>query len=385
MKIAHLTSAHAALDQRIFHKEAVTLAESGHDVVVVAATGAEDTTVRGVRIHPVKIGASRWQRMTGTTLAVLRAALAEHADVYHFHDPELIPVGVLLKAMGKRVIYDVHEDVPAQVLSKAWIRPWLRAPVAKAVGALEGLGARLFDGIIVANPPHRWRFPQSKTEAVRNLPVLEEFAEITAAPYAARPRAVVYVGDLTYVRGTKEMVQAIALLPEELEAKLWLAGRFSDPGLEEACRTVPGWPQVEFLGWQSRSQVAALLTGARVGLVLVHPVPHYQANYPVKLFEYMAAGLPVVASDLPNCRQIVEEAGCGLVVDPLDPKEIADAVRWLLENPDRAEEMGRRGRSAVEDRYNWRREGQTLVRYYERFRDNGKAQTPATGQAMRNP
>jgi glycosyltransferase involved in cell wall biosynthesis len=385
MKIAHLTSAHLALDQRIFHKEAVTLAASGHDVVVVAAAGAEDTTVRGVRIRAVTVRGPRWQRMTATAFAVLRAALAERADVYHFHDPELMPAGLLLKLLGKRVIYDVHEDVPAQVLSKAWIRPRLRAPVARAVGAFEHLAALLFDGIIVANPPHRRRFPQGKTEAVRNLPVLEEFDESTSVAYASRAPAIVYVGDLTHVRGAHEMIRAIDLVPEQLGARLWLAGRFSDPGLEAACRSLPGWSRVDFLGWQSRSEVAALLGRARIGLVLVHPVPHYQANYPVKLFEYMAASLPVVASDLPNCRQVVEETGCGLVVNPLDPAAIAEAVRWLLENPSEAAAMGRRGRRAVEERYNWCSEGQKLVRFYERFRGGGpQTSVPARGQAPQN-
>jgi glycosyltransferase involved in cell wall biosynthesis len=372
MKIAHLTSAHIALDQRIFWKEAVTLAAAGHEVVVIAAAGAQDTMMRGVRIRSVAGRRPRWQRMTATTSAVFRAGLAERADIYHFHDPELIPVGLMLKAMGRGVIYDVHEDVPAQVLSKTWIRPRLRAPVARAVDFFERLGARLFDGIIVANPPHRRRFPQSKTEVVRNLPVLEEFVEDKPIPYSSRASAIAYVGDLTHVRGAKEMIHAIALMPDELEARLWLAGRFSDPGLEAACRALPGWSRVDFLGWQSRPEVAALLGRARVGLVLLQPVPHYQSNYPVKLFEYMAAGLPVVASDLPNCRQVVEDTGCGLVVDPLDTAAIAKAVQWLLENPSEAEEMGRRGRRAVEERHNWNSEGQKLVRYYERFRERDR-------------
>jgi glycosyltransferase involved in cell wall biosynthesis len=381
MKIAHLTSAHPALDQRIFYKEAVTLGAAGHNVVVVAAADAQDTTVQGVRIRAVTAGASRVRRMTATLVGVLRAALAERADVYHFHDPELIPVGLLLKAMGKQVIYDVHDDLLGLVLSRAWIRPWLRAPVARAARVMERTGVRFFDGIIVANPPHRARFPEAKTEVVRNLPILEEFADGSPVPYASRAPAVAYVGDLTLVRGAKEMVRAIALVPESLEAKLVLAGRFSEPGLEAACRTLPGWSRVDFRGWQSRRELGTLLGQARVGLVLLHSVPHYKANYSVKLFEYMAAGLPVVASNRSLGRAVAEETGCGLVVDPLDPSAIADAMQWLLENPGKAEAMGRRGRRAVEDRYNWSSEAQTLVRYYERFRArNGRASTTAPAE-----
>jgi glycosyltransferase involved in cell wall biosynthesis len=384
MKIAHLTSVHQPLDVRILYKEAVTLAAAGHEVVLVAA-GGRDTMVQGVRIRSVGRGASRRQRMTTTVLAVLRAALAERADVYHFHDPELIPAGFLLKAMGKRVIYDVHEDLPAQVLSKTWIRPWLRGPVARAVGALERMGAGLFDGVIVANPPHRGRFPQGKTEVVRNLPILEEFADGASAPYAARAPAVVYVGDLTRTRGAEEMVRAIALVPEELEARLWLAGRFSEPGLEMACRALAGWSRVDFLGWQSRLEVAALLQKARVGLVLLHPTAQYRTPYPVKLFEYMAASLPVVASDLPPSRELIEEAGCGLLVPPLDPAAAAQAVQWLLDHPDEAEEMARRGRQAVLERFNWASEGQKLVRYYEQFRDPDGSSSHARPRPLGSP
>jgi glycosyltransferase involved in cell wall biosynthesis len=368
MKIAHLTSVHQPFDTRILYKEAATLAAAGHEVVLVAAA-AEDTTVQGVRIRAVGRKRGRWHRMTGTGLAVLRAALAERADVYHFHDPEMIPAGLWLKAMGKRVIYDVHEDVPAQILSKAWIRPWLRRMVARAVGTLERLGAGWFDGVIVANPPHQVRFPRRKTEVVRNLPILEEFAEAGSVPYATRAPAVVYVGEMTRTRGVEEMVRAIELLPEESEAKLWLAGKFGDPEPETACRALPGWSRVDFLGWQSRAEVAALLRRARVGLVLLHPTAQYRTPYPVKVFEYMAAGLPVVASDLPPSREVIEDAGCGLLVAPLDPAAAAQAIQWLLDHPDEAEKMAVRGRQAVLERYNWASEGQKLVRYYEQFRD----------------
>lgn len=383
MKIAHLTSVHPALDVRILYKEAVTLAAAGHEVVLVAPASG-DTTVQGVRIRAVAAGASRLRRMTTTVMAVLRAALAERADVYHFHDPELIPVGLCLKLMGKRVVYDVHEDLPAQILSKYWIRPWLRHVTARAAAGLEAFAARVFDGIIVANPPHLRRFPRSKAEVVRNVPILEEFVDGSSVPYATRQPAVVYVGGLTRTRGAKEMVRAIGLLPEGSGARLLLAGRFIEPGLEQECRALPGWSRVDFRGWQSRREVAELLHAARVGLVLLHPTVQYRTPYPVKLLEYMAAGLPVVASDLPPSRELLEDAGCGFLVDPFDSAAVAEAIGWLFDHPDEAEQMGRRGRQAILDRYNWTGEGQKLVRYYERFQKrDDEGSRPAAVQARR--
>ena len=277
------------------------------------------------------------------------------------------------------MIYDVHDDLPAAVLSKAWIRPGLRRPVGRAVAALEAGLARLFDVVVVANPAHGHRFPAARTVAVRNLPDLAEFPG-PAASQAAREPAVVYVGDLTRARGALPMVEAMALLPASCPVRLWLGGRFSEPGLEAACRALPGWARVDFLGWLDRAAVADRLGRARVGLVPLQPVPHYQANYPVKLFEYMAAGLPVVAADLPLCREVVEAAGCGLVVDPRDPAAIAGAVSWLLEHPAEAEAMGRRGRAAVEQRYTWQAESRTLLALYDRL-----GPTPPTGGGLRGP
>jgi len=364
MKIAHLTSVHVVVDTRILHKEAASLAAAGHEVVLVAAA-EQEVILRGVRVRPIRRARGRLGRMVGTALRVLRAARAERADVYHFHDPELIPAGLCLKLAGSRVVYDVHDDLPAAVLSKSWIRPGLRRLVARVVAALESAAARQFDAVVVANPAHGHRFPAARTVAVRNLPDLAEFPCAPAA--AERESAVVYVGDLTRARGAMEMVEAMALLPDSCPARLWLGGRFSEPGLERACRALASWSRVDFLGWLDRAAVADRLHRASVGLVLLQPVPHYQANYPVKLFEYMAAGLPVVASDLPLCREVVKAADCGLVVDQRDPAAIAGAIRWLLEHPTEAEALGQRGRAAVEERYTWQAEARTLLSLYERL------------------
>jgi len=135
---------------------------------------------------------------------------------------------------------------------------------------------------------------------------------------------------------------------------------------DEIC-VMPGWGRVEFLGWQSREQVAALLGRVRAGLVLLHPTLNYYDALPVKLFEYMSAGVPVIASDFPLWRKIVERAGCGLVADPLDPHAIASAIEWLLTHPDEAEAMGKRGQEAVHKLYNWEIESKKLRVFYEKI------------------
>jgi len=362
-KVVHLTSVHPALDARILYKEGRTLAESGCRVVLIAPHD-RDETVAGVRIRAVPPARTRRERMTRTVFRVYRAALEEDAALYHLHDPELIPAGLGLKLRGKKVIYDVHEDLPRQTLIKEWLPAWCRPLTAKAAGWLETVGAAFFDGIIGATPLISRRFPREKTITVRNYPLLEELVFPEAPAYQRRAPVMVYVGALSEYRGLRQMIQAVALVPDSLKARLVLAGRFSPAELEEEARRLPGWSKTEYLGWQSRTGVARLLSRSRLGLVLLHPRPNYYDSLPVKLFEYLAAGLPVVASDFPGWREIVEKNRCGFLVDPLDPRAVAQAVTRLLENPLEAEAMGRRGREAAVRYYNWEGEGKNLTAFY---------------------
>jgi glycosyltransferase involved in cell wall biosynthesis len=177
---------------------------------------------------------------------------------------------------------------------------------------------------------------------------------------------ITYVGGIGPTRGTREVVEAISILPNSLQAQFVLVGRFKPPELLDELQKMPGWERVKFVGWQSRERVRNLLSKTRVGVVTLLPVLNYVQSYPTKLFEYMSAGIPVVASDFPIWRQIVEEVGCGLLVDPLNPQDIADALTWLLEHPEEAEAMGRRGQKAVYTSFNWDTEAQKLIRFYEK-------------------
>ena len=114
-------------------------------------------------------------------------------------------------------------------------------------------------------------------------------------------------------------------------------------------------------------KVSELLAQARVGVATLHPDPNYLGSLPTKLFEYMAAGLPVVASNFPLWKEIVEGNKCGLTVNPLDPEEIAHAIEYLINHPDEARRMGENGRQAVLEKYNWETEGKKLLALYEKL------------------
>lgn len=366
VKVCHLTSVHPVSDVRIFHKECKTLSLNHYEVVLIAPSG-HDSMVDNIKIKAVKTYKTRWERITKTTWELLLASLRVDAHVYHFHDPELIPVGILLKLIGKKVIYDVHEDYPHSIKGndREWMPNLFRVPVASLVAIAERFGAKFFSGIVAATPTIAANFPLSKTVIVQNFPITEVFILKNDLPYKSRPHYLVYTGAISPLRGCRELIETMAILNPKINAKLKLAGRF-DPGEKELeMRNMPGWEKVDFLGWQPNEKVAELMGQCRVGLVTLHPTESYLKSYPLKLFEYMCAGIPVVASDFPLWREIIEGADCGLLVDPLDPVKIAEAIKWLLENPDEAEAMGRRGKQAVEEKYNWDIEKKKLLTFYE--------------------
>lgn len=359
-KACLLTSVHPWNDTRIFHKECRTLLAAGFEVVLVAP-GDKDQVVEGVQLRAVPRARSRPHRMTSVAWQVYQRALSEKADFYHFHDPELIPVGLMLKRAGKRVVYDVHEDLPRQVLTKGWIPTALRRAVGAAAEVVENAAARRFDTIIAATPHIGDRFCRNgaRCQVVCNYPRLDELF-VEQVDWSAKQRCVAYVGGITRIRGIFQMVEAIA----KTDVRLSLAGTFSSAEERRLGMRMPGWKQVDELGQLGRGEVRAVLSKAVAGLVLFHRAPNHVNALPNKLFEYMSAAIPVIASDFPLWKDLVEGCGAGFCVNPLDVDGIAEAIQWLSDHPREAECMGRRARRAVEERFSWETEARKLTNVY---------------------
>ncbi|WP_374720798.1 glycosyltransferase family 4 protein [Peribacillus tepidiphilus] len=379
MKVCHLTSVHPPEDIRIFVKECVSLYKGGHDVSLIVRN-SETYEKDGVKIIGVTANASnRFIRMVKGPMAVYKKALEVDADVYHFHDPELIPVGLLLKRKGKKVVYDVHEDVPEQVLSKQWIPGPLRKFVSNVVKQVERFASKRYDAVVTATPTINDRFKTYTPNSVivHNFPIMSELMGNTENELNAslengqnsKEPYVIYVGGLTKIRGVLEMVDAISELNavHNPRTKLYLAGAFAPAELQREVEKKQGWNDTEYLGFLNRSQVKKYLSQAKLGLVLLHPEPRYMVSYPIKMFEYMAAGIPVVAANFPLWKSIVEGAQCGLTADPMNPKEIAEAMKWILTHPEEAIEMGKNGQKAIVEKYNWEKESETLLQLYDRL------------------
>lgn len=372
-RVVQLTSVHRPDDPRIYLKEAASLAANGYEVILVAS-GTDPGTNPAIRFVSIARARGRIARMTVTSALVLRRAWKLRASVYHIHDPELIPVGLLLRAGGARVIYDAHEDLPSQIEYKEYLPRWSRGVLALLAGAIEKLFARLVDGVVAATPTIAARFPAQSTVLVRNYPLETEFLGHEPSPYASRPPRVVYLGRITEAAGGLMMAAAAAIVARTHEVEFVFAGP-CDPALEERIRKLGDQASVRLPGWVDRQAAVELLDQARIGLVLFQPLRNYVAAYPTKLFEYMASAVPIVGSDFPVWREIVGDVNCGVLVDPRNPDAIAAAITGLLDDPGAASEMGARGRHAALRTYRWKTEEDALLALYRRVSKPRTSQT----------
>lgn len=363
-----LTSVHSALDTRVFHKQARTLAAAGYDVTLIAQH-ERDCCIDGVHIRALPPASGRVQRPL-LWWQILLEALRLRADVYHIHDPELIPLALLLQRLtGRPVIYDVHEYYSDEVRTREWIPGPLRSPAAWLTGRIEQAAARRLGAVVTVNDHMNRRFAgaQPRSVAVYNYPPAEYFSAPIDGP---REQSIIYAGVMTRDRGLETIFRTGRMLKERFpDLRIDLAGVVDWSGVSAAIPKDPEvWSRtagVRFLGVIPQPELPALLSRAAAGWIPFLPTPNNVRSTPNKLLEYMAAALPVVASDFGYMQSIIRDAGCGLLATPTDPASHAKQLGRLLEHPKQARAMGDRGYAAVMRRYTWAAEGDKLVRLYD--------------------
>jgi glycosyltransferase involved in cell wall biosynthesis len=359
-KVCILTTVHPTFEGRIFHRLAKTLVNAGYDVTQIA-THYKSEVVDGVKIVPLTAGKSRIARVLGTFRALI-LALKVKADIYHLHDPELMPIGILLKIITKKIIiFDCHEDVQQQILDKEWIgNHFNRKMVSEIYKLIEKFSVMFFDAVIAATPYIADKFDKKKTIAIRNLPILKLIDNCQISQLKKEKKIVIYAGVLSKIRGIEEIINAMEYIGDM--AELWIIGRWENEQLRKKCEKCNGWKYTKYFGYLKIENVYSLMKNADIGLHLVYGIKRYLVGLPTKVFEYMACSLPAIVTESEYWQEIFNKNS--LFADPYNPKDIAQKVTILLENNDKRKKMGNEGRILVEKIYSWEKESERLLNFY---------------------
>lgn len=361
-KVVQLSSVHHSRDTRIFHKICYSLVKNGFEVDLIIQNESNEE-VDGINVIALPISRKKSDRIVKIIPKLFFKCLRYNKKtIFHFHDPELIPIGILLKILGYKVIHDVHEDVPKDIMTKNWLPKHGRKILAKIYLLIEQMGAKMFDRIITVVPSIARRFDENKIIEIRNYPILLAKSSVKYE-IGKDYKYIVYVGSLTTRRGIDILVEAIGLVKSE-NVKLIIAGNFEEAGLREKLESMKGWQRTNYIGRVNQSELAALLNSAIAGMVVLRGVPSYLDSLPVKMFEYMNAGIPVISSNFPFWDSIIQATGAGITVDENNVTEIANAIDWMVNHPEEANRMGEDGRKAVIKEYNWGVEEKKLVKIY---------------------
>lgn len=364
IKICHLTSVHPRYDTRIFIKQCKSLAIHNMDTHLVVADGLGDELKDKVKIIDVGFKKGRIRRILLTTNLVYKKALELDCEIYHLHDPELIPVGTKLKKLGKKVIFDCHEDFSKQLLNKPYVNRFVGVFLSKIFMIYEKKTLKNFDIIIAATDfiRHRYLKINKSTFVIYNYPIINKSKSFR--DWKSKENKICYVGGIDKSRGVYELIEAMNYTNE---VTLTLAGNFKEKKDKTNLLQHKSWDKVEELGYIDKPRVLKVYQESKIGLVTLHPQINYIDSLPVKMFEYMEASIPVIASDFPLWKGIIEQHSCGICVDPLDPKAISEAIKYLFENENISQIMGENGRNAILDTYNWSIEEPKLLNIYKKI------------------
>jgi glycosyltransferase involved in cell wall biosynthesis len=364
--IVHISTVHDDSDTRIVHKQCPGLAKQGFNVTLIIQTDS-DTEYCGFRIKALPKTKSRTVRMTVLMAKAFQLAWSEKADIYHLHDPELIPMGLLLKILGKTVIYDMHENLPAQILDKDWIVWWLRRPISFGIKLIERVVLSQIS-VVFAEMSYLKSYSWVKSkEVILNLPMVDKLTGLSHSKFDSP--SIGYIGMVTRDRGAFTTLDALSNMRDNgvsvyfecigpVDVSVSKHDYFQQ-GVDKGWIHAPGIMS-PIIGWD-------LIAQCHIGIAILHPIGNYVESYPTKMFEYMAMGLPVIVSDFELYKDVVEKHKCGICVNPESTEQLTEAIQFLLLNPNEAIEMGERGQQATRKYYNWQAELDKLVTFYNKL------------------
>ncbi len=363
IRVCHFTSVHPSNDRRIFEKECTALAQAGYEVYWVVPNANEEL-IHGVAIVNVPITSqNRFSRFLNTARRVYEKALSLEAEIYHFHDPELLPYGLKLKRKGKKVIFDSHEFYGLQIKEKKYLPSCLRSFIASLYMKYEAYVCRKLDAVVqvcTVAQKNYFKNRAAKTIFLANYPSLDDLLlEVNNAP---KEDAVIHIGGLTHERGITHLVETAQIITTSMR----LAGPFSSQQYQDALMQMEGFKNVQYLGFLPKQLVNNELKKCIAGISTLLNVGQYYKidTLPTKVYEYMALALPVILSDSPYNQQLNKIYNIGICVAADQPQQIAKAIQYLKDNPQEAQEMGMNGKKLVQEQFNWEIEKEKLLHLY---------------------
>ncbi len=366
IKVCHFSSVHKRGDQRILYKECVSLLNAGYDVSLIVADGGGNDIANGIKVYDVGKEKKRTQRFTRTQKKIFSIALELDCDVYHFHDPELLFTGLKLKRKGKKVIWDMHENLPADIMQKGYIPLFIRKLITAVFKKIEKYTVKRIDGVICTRDSvlHRLNGLNDNLALVNNFPLIDYEVEINDR----EERTICFAGTISPNYQHKEIIQAIEQIDN---VKYLLAGSISERHLSQL-KALPGWKKVEYLGVLPFEEVKSLFARSSIG-VAIHKYTHNMdwqiGNFALtKIFEVMYWKMPVICTDYSLWEdEIFEKYKCGITVIPTNVDAIRESIQYLLDNPEEARSMGETGHKAVVESFNWKSQEKRLLKLYSRI------------------
>ncbi len=338
--------------------------------VYLVAPNTESHVEEGVHIVGVPLPTINQRLKRYLSLSKILKSLYEiDADLYHFHDPELMGLGLKLKSRGKKIVFDSHEDILNQISNKGFIPKPLRKIVKSIYGIHERYCLKRYDAVVSVTGfiVDRLKMINPNTYQITNYPKYEE----RIIPKRQWDRTICFAGLLS----EDWMLNRIVSVLPQVNAKLLMAGLYATDKYLNTLKTLPGWGNVEFLGTLPHNEVINLYNISSIGLAIecyTNPNVGYRTGSlgVTKIPDYMASGLPVIVSDSIVWGEIVRKYQCGVVVNnPEDQEEIATAIKYILDNPKVAEEMSINAKKATQEVFNWDTQERVLFDIYKKLLD----------------
>jgi len=370
MKIFVMSSLNPWDDIRIFRKECRSLAKK-YDVELHIPGDFQYKKIDGVDIFGIK----KMKTMSRIFrpliwIKLLYRTFKSDADVFHFHNPELIGLGILLKYIKRKaVVYDIHEDFPRAILSKHWIAPGMRKTISNIFDKIEKWAVNsVFTKSIVTTSLISERFNSDKIEKIENYAPLMDITNDKESNNKARDSKteMIFTGSISKIRGVEEIIRAVSKLENEVE--LVFLGIFADAEYKKYIKNLlieNRINNVTLLDSVPYDDMIERMKRSDIGVIPYLPVANHLVTLPNKLFEYMACSLPVIASDFPLYKQVITDANCGVLCDPTDPDDIKNQISSMIENKEKMKKMGSNGNRMYKIKYNWDLEEKKLFNMYD--------------------